>query len=228
MPRRRPIGAAAGHHFRDVAGTARRSSDAAGLSSSDEWQVADQSKAEAPGVSGVAGRYASALFDLARDEGAIDQVSHDFDAFERMLGESPDLARLVRSPVFTADQQVQAVGTILDRAGIGGLAGNLIRLAATKRRLFVVPDMIRGYRALVASSRGIVSASVTVAEDPSPRMMDDIKASLREMAGAEVDVGIKVDPSLIGGIVVEIGSRMVDASLKTKLNSRRIAMKEAR
>jgi F-type H+-transporting ATPase subunit delta len=211
-----------------VTGSRRRSSDTAALTNSDEWQVADKGKAEAPGVSGVAGRYASALFDLAREDKAIDQVLRDLDSFDRMLRDSPDLVRLVKSPIFSAEQQLQAIGTILDRAGIGGLAGNLIRLVASKRRLFVLPDMITAYRALVAKSRGIVPASVTVAEEPTPRVMDDIKATLREMAGSEVDVAVKVDPSLIGGLVVKIGSRMVDASLKTKLNSIRIAMKEAR
>ena len=190
--------------------------------------MAETGKAEAHGVSGVAGRYASALFELARDNNSVDQVSRDLESFERMLAESADLARLVKSPVFTAEEQQNAVGTVLDRAGIGGLASNLIRLAASKRRLFILPDMIRGYRALVQQSRGIVSASVTVAEEPSSRMLNDIKAALREMAGAEVDVAVKVDPALIGGLVVKIGSRMVDASLKTKLNSMRIAMKEAR
>ena len=179
-------------------------------------------------MSGVAGRYASALFELARDEGKVDDVSRDLDRFEAMLKESPDLARLVKSPVFTADEQGRAVASVLERAGITSLAANLIRFVAAKRRLFVLPEMIRGYRALVAKSKGIVAASVTVAEEPSPRTLDDIKAALRDMAGAEVDVGVKVDPSLIGGLVVKIGSRMVDASLKTKLNSIRIAMKEAR
>lgn len=190
--------------------------------------MADKGSHEAPGVSGVAGRYASALFDVAKDEGAIDQVARDLDSFDAMLRDSPDLARLVKSPVFTAEEQGKAVGAILDRAGIRGLSANLIRLVASKRRLFVLPDMIRGYRALVAQSRGIVSASVTVAEQPSPRMTDEIKAALRATVGSEVDVGIRVDPSLIGGMIVKIGSRMVDASLKTKLNSIRIAMKEAR
>lgn len=188
--------------------------------------MADKGKAEAHGVSGVAGRYASALFELAREENAIDQVARDLDSFDRMLAESPDLLRLVKSPIFTAEEQSRAVGTILDRAGIRGLAGNLIRLAASKRRLFVLPDMIRAYRALVAKSRGIVPASVTVAEEPSPRILNEIKTALREMAGSEVDVDVKVDPALIGGLVVKMGSRMVDASLKTKLNSIRLAMKE--
>lgn len=190
--------------------------------------MADTGQADAPGVSGVAGRYASALFEVAKDGNAIDQVARDLDSFDRMLSDSPDLARLVRSPIFTSEEQVKAVSTILDRAGIGGIAANIIRLTASKRRLFIVPDLIRAYRALVAQSRGIVSASVTVAEEPSPRVMEDIRSALREMAGSEVDVGVKIDPALIGGVVVKIGSRMVDASLRTKLNSIRIAMKEAR
>jgi F-type H+-transporting ATPase subunit delta len=201
---------------------------AAGLKSSDGRQVADKGKAEGQGVSGVAGRYATALFELARDGNAIDAVSRDLDSFERMLAGSPDLARLVKSPVFTAAEQTKAIGTIMDRAGIDGLVANLIRFVAAKRRLFLLPEMIRGFRSLVAQSRGIVSASVTVAEEPSPRMLADIKSALRDMAGSDVDVGVKVDPTLIGGMIVKIGSRMVDASLKTKLNSIRIAMKEAR
>ena len=195
---------------------------------SDERQVSKTGNAEAPGVSGVAGRYASALFELARGENVLDQVSADLDAFDAMLAGSPDLQRLVRSPVFTVEEQQRSTAAILDKAGIGGIAGNVIRLVAANRRLFILPDMIRAYRALVARSKGIVSATVTVAEEPSDRMQGEITSALREMAGSEVDVAIKVDPSLIGGLVVKIGSRMVDASLKTKLNSIRIAMKEAR
>lgn len=211
----------------DGTGRARRRT-AAEPSDSDERQVAKTGNAEAPGVSGVAGRYASALFDLAREEKALDDVSRYLDSFDAMLAGSPDLQRLVRSPVFTAEEQQRSIAAILDKAGIAGIAGNVIRLVAANRRLFILPDMIRGYRALVARSKGIVAATVTVAEEPSDRMLSEIKSALREMAGSDVDVGIKVDPSLIGGLVVKIGSRMVDASLKTKLNSIRIAMKEAR
>ena len=195
---------------------------------SDERAVAEKSSHEGPGVSGVAGRYASALFELARDENAIDQVSRDLDGFDGLLRESADLARLIRSPAFSADEQGQAIDAVMSRAGIGGLAANLLRLLAAKRRLFILPDLIRAYRTLVAESKGIVSAEVRLAEQPSARVLEDIKAALREMAGADVDLAVKIDPSLIGGLVVKVGSRMVDASLKTKLNSIRIAMKEAR
>lgn len=190
--------------------------------------MAGKTASEGPGVSGVAGRYASALFELARDEGAVDSVARDLDGFERLMAESPDLVRLVKSPVFTADEQVKAVAALLEKAGIGGLAANLIRLVAAKRRLFVLPDMIRDYRVLVARSKGIVPAELRLAEQPSPRVLDDIKSAIRDMAGSEVDVAVTLDPSLIGGLVVKVGSHMVDASLKTKLNNIRLAMKEAR
>ncbi len=179
-------------------------------------------------MSGVAGRYASALFELARDEKAVDPVARDLDGFDELMRNSSDLTRLIRSPVFTAEDQLKAINAVLDRVGIGGLAANFMRLVASKRRLFVLPDMIRAYRSLVARSRGIVAAEVRLAEEPSPKVMNEIKASLRDMAGSEVDVAVRIDPSLIGGLVVKVGSRMVDASLKTKLNSIRIAMKEAR
>ncbi|WP_375459163.1 F0F1 ATP synthase subunit delta [uncultured Enterovirga sp.] len=190
--------------------------------------MAGKQASEGPGVSGVAGRYGSALFELARDEGRIDEVARDLDSFQRMLDDSADLRRLIRSPVFSAEDQTRAIEAVLGQAGIGGYAANLIRVVAAKRRLFVLPDMIRAYRALVAKSKGIVAAEVRLAEEPSPRIMDDIKSALRDMAGSDVDVDVKIDPSLIGGLVVKVGSRMVDASLKTKLNSIRIAMKEAR
>lgn len=183
--------------------------------------------AEAP-VAGVAGRYASALFELARDTRVLDQVAAELDAFDRMLGTSPDLQRLVKSPVFSAEEQQKAVGAILDRAGLTGVAANFIRLVASKRRLFALPDMIRSFRARVAAHKGIVPAEVRLAEQPSERVLADIKAALRDVAKAEIDLDVRVDPGLIGGIVVRMGSRMVDASLRTRLNGIRLAMREAR
>jgi F-type H+-transporting ATPase subunit delta len=179
-------------------------------------------------VSGVARRYASALFELAQENRSIDAVARDLDAFERLIDESADLRRLIKSPVFTADEQVNAVGAILERAGVGGLAGNFIRLVASKRRLFSLPEMIKAFRVLVAEAKGIVPAEVRLAEEPSPKVLDDIEAALREVAKAEVALDVKIDPSLIGGLVVRLGHRMVDASLRTKLNAIRLAMRDAR
>lgn len=178
-----------------------------------------------PVLSGVAERYASALFDVARDGAGMDAIGADLDRFDAMVRESPDLQRLVKSPAFTAEQQSAAIVALLDRAGIAGLAANFIRLVTSKRRLFALPDMIRAYRRLVAEAKGIVPAQVTLADQPSPAMLDEIRSALRGVAGKDVDVHVKIDPAIIGGLVVKIGSRMVDASLRTKLNSIRLAMK---
>lgn len=177
-------------------------------------------------VSGVAGRYATALFELAGESNAIDAVSTDLDAFTAMLAESEDLRRLVGSPAFSAEEQTAAIKAVLAKAGISGIAANFIGLVASKRRLFALPGMIAAYKALVADAKGIVSAEVTLAEAPAPKRVEEIRAALAAVAGKAVDVAIKVDPALIGGLVVKMGSRMVDASLKTKLNSIRLAMKE--
>jgi F-type H+-transporting ATPase subunit delta len=178
-------------------------------------------------VSGVAGRYASALFDLARENRAMDAIGADLDRFDELYRDSPDLQRLVRSPVFTAEEQVRAISAVLERAGIGGIAGNFIRLVASNRRLFALPDMIRAYRTFVADAKGIVRAEVRLAEKPSDRVLEEIRAALRDVASAEIDLDVRIDPSLIGGLVVRMGSRMVDASLRTKLNHIRLAMREA-
>ena len=193
-----------------------------------ETFVAQSGSQEGPLLSGVAARYAAALFDLAREQNAVDAVGRDLEGFDALVRESPDLTRLLRNPVFTADEQTRAIDAILTRAGISGLTGNFIRLVASKRRLFALQDMIRAYRELVADAKGIVRAQVTLAEPASERVMSEITAALREVAKAEVAVSVKIDPNLIGGLVVKMGSRMVDASVRTKLNSIRLAMKEAR
>ena len=193
-----------------------------------ETFVAQSRSQEGPLLSGVASRYASALFEVAREAGSIDAVMGDLDRFDQMIQGSPDLARLIRNPVFTAEEQERAIGAVLTRAGVSGLTGNFIRLVAMKRRLFALPDMIRSFRRLVSDAKGIVQAQVVLAERPSDAVMSDITAALREVAKAEVALDVKIDPSLIGGMIVKIGSRMVDASVRTKLNSIRLSLKEAR
>jgi F-type H+-transporting ATPase subunit delta len=181
---------------------------------------------EEPIVSGMAGRYARAVFELACEENTLDQVMADLDRFDALVAESPDLLRLVRSPVFGLEQQQAALKAVLDRAGIGGTAANFLQLVTAKRRLFAVRDMIRGLRALVARHKGEVTAHVTVAEPLADRHMAALKDALKSVTGKDVTLDIAVQPAIIGGLVVKIGSRMVDASLKTKLNSIRHAMKE--
>ena len=183
---------------------------------------------EQPIVSGMAGRYATALFELARETNAIDAVKADLERFDALVAENPDLNRLVRSPVFSAAEQLQALSAVLDRAGIGGLAAKFLKLVTMNRRLFAARDMVRGYRELVALHKGEATAEVTVAE----RLKDDhvaaLKSALKAVSGKDVDLAIKIDPAIIGGLVVKLGSRMVDTSLRTKLTAIRHAMKEAR
>jgi F-type H+-transporting ATPase subunit delta len=179
-------------------------------------------------VSGVAGRYATALFELASEAGAIDAVKADLDSFTAMIAESDDLKRLVRSPVFSAEEQEKAIAAILDKAGISGLSANFFKTVAGNRRLFAVEAIIRGFDALAAAARGEVVAEVTVAQPLSDSHAATLKEALDTMTGKHVKLAVEVDPSLLGGLKVKIGSRLVDASLKTKLNSIRYAMKEVR
>ena len=184
---------------------------------------------EEPIISGMAGRYAQALFELALEEKQTDAVKQELEDFDALIGANPDLGRLVRSPVFGADEQLAALSAILDRAGIKGLAANFLRVITTNRRLFAVRDMIRGYRALVARHKGEVVAQVTVAEKLNDRNVDALKDALKSVTGGkDIDLEVNIDPAIIGGLIVKVGSRMVDSSLRTKLNAIKIAMKEAR
>jgi F-type H+-transporting ATPase subunit delta len=176
----------------------------------------------------MAGRYATALFELAREANAIDAVKADVERFDALIGESTDLARLVRSPVFSADEQLHALTAVLDRAGIGGLAAQFLKLVTSNRRLFAARDIIRGYRELVAAHKGEATAEITVAETLKDDHIAALKSALKAISGKDVDLDIKVDPAIIGGLVVKLGSRMIDTSLRTKLNAIRHAMKEAR
>lgn len=178
-------------------------------------------------VSGVAGRYAQALFDLARESGATDKVGADLASFETMIGESDDLRRFLRSPAIPTHEQVNALDGLCRRAGIAGTAADFLKLVAAKRRLFALADMIRDYHALNDAERNVARAEVTVAEPLKDAHVLALKDALARVAGsADVNVHITVDPSLLGGMVVKLGSRMIDSSLRTKLNTMRTRMKE--
>ena len=176
----------------------------------------------------MAGRYATALFELTLEANAVEAVKADLDRFDAIVAESADLNRLVRSPVFSAEEQVQALSVVLDRVGISGLAANFFKLVAANRRLFAVHDMIKAFRALIAQHKGEATAAVTVAEPLKDQHVDALRAALKSVTGKDVDLDIKIDPAILGGLVVKLGSRMVDSSLRTKLNGIKHAMKEAR
>ena len=177
-------------------------------------------------ISGVAERYAGSLFELAADADAIGQVENDLASFEALLNSSEDLVRLIRSPVFSAEEQSKAIGAVLDKAGITGLAGNFLRVVANNRRLFAVPAMIKAFRKIAAEARGEIAAEVTSAHALSAAQEAELKATLKSVAGKDVAISVTIDPSLLGGLVVKIGSRQIDTSLKTKLASLKLALKE--
>lgn len=185
-------------------------------------QVAQQSSP----VSGLARRYATALFELAENDRALIDLETDVGRFSTLHEQSDDLQRFIKSPVFSADDQVRAIASVLDRAEIKGLVANFIKVVAANRRLFVLPEILTEFRRLLAAHRGEAAAEVTSAEPLSDKHVEEIKAALKAALGKDVALETTVDPSVLGGLIVKVGSRMIDGSLRTKLNSLKLAMKE--
>ncbi len=174
---------------------------------------------------GLAGRYANAVFELAQDHKAVDAVSADLAGLHRALQTSPDLARLVRSPVFSAEDHAKALKAILEKMGAHPLTTKFVLLLAQKRRLFVLNQIISAYESLVAKSRGETEAEVTAARPLSDAENAELKAMLKSKLGKEPRLHARIDPTLLGGLIVKVGSRMIDTSLRTKLEGLRGAMK---
>lgn len=181
-----------------------------------------------PKLASVPGRYASALFDLAKDKNTVSDVEADLDRFSGLLGESDDLKRLVRSPVISADDQSRALDMILDKVGVSTLTANFLKLVAQNRRLFAVADMISSFKAIAADARGEVTAEVTSAEALRDDQIEELKAALKAKVGKDVQLKAHVDPSILGGLIVKIGSRMVDTSLRSKLAAMRTQLKSVK
>lgn len=177
-------------------------------------------------TAGAAGRYATALFELAEDAGSLDQAEADLIAVEEALAESDDLSDLLRNPIYTRAQQGAAVAAVADRMGLSALVKNVLGLMATKRRLFAVPQLIRVFKALMADHRGEITAEVTAAralsDAQSSALVDQIKAAM----GREVKLNVTVDEGIIGGLVVRVGSKMIDSSIRSRLAALQNAMKE--
>ena len=160
-------------------------------------------------MASMAGRYAAALFELAKEQKQLDQVERDVAAFLAMLEVSADLVRLVRSPVISAQAQARALEAILARAGISGFTGNFLKLIVRNRRLFAVADMLKAFQSLLARERGEVSADVASAHALSPEQMQVLSDSLKTSIGKNVQIRTRVDPNLLGGLIVKVGSLKV-------------------
>lgn len=174
----------------------------------------------------IARPYAAALYDLAKSENTLDAVEAGLDAIAQLAGESADFDRFLRSPVISADVKAATIDSIIARVNVHPTVAKLIKVVARNGRLFVLPTIIRSFRELAAEGRGEIAAQVTSAAPLSNAQLQTLTQTLKEKIGKTVTFTEHVDPSLIGGLVVKVGSRMIDSSLKTKLTAMKIAMKE--
>lgn len=178
-------------------------------------------------ASGLAGRYALALFELARDRDALETVATDLANFRSLLHESLDLGRLIRSPVLSRDDQGKALNALGERVGFQQLTAQFLGLLAEKRRLFVLPAIIEAYEAMLAEHKGEVGAELVSAVPLTEAQIGAVREQLETSIGKDVTLVSSVDPNLLGGLVVRVGSRMIDASLRTKLHQLEMAMRGA-
>ena len=176
-------------------------------------------------MAGLAERYAAALYELADEGKALDRVAGDLRALAKSIVDSADLLRMIRSPVLDRRDQGRAMKAVLEAMGADALTQKFLGLVAQNRRLFALPAMIRAYLATLAHRRGEIAAEVASAAALTPAQQEAVTSALRQAMGAKVTVETRVDPSLLGGLVVRVGSRMVDSSLKTKLQKLELAMK---
>jgi F-type H+-transporting ATPase subunit delta len=167
------------------------------------------------------------LFDLAKDQGALDQVQSDLSGLKSLLAESVDLTRLIQSPAISRDDQVKALTAVTAKAGASELTTKFLGLLADKRRAFALPDVIEAYGSLLSEEKGEEQAEVISAIALTKEQADDVQQKISKSVGKTVTMTQRVDPSLLGGLVVRVGSRMIDASLKTKLHQLELAMKGA-
>jgi F-type H+-transporting ATPase subunit delta len=178
-------------------------------------------------VAGLAGRYATALFELADEAKALDSVAGDLARIRGLIEGSPDMARFVRSPVFSRDEQGRAIAAVLDRLGVSPLTRNFMGLLAQKRRLFAFLGIAAAFDTLVAARKGETAAAVVSAKPLSPAQRAALQAALKSSIKREIRMTESVDPSLLGGLIVKVGSRQIDSSLKSKLARLERAMKGA-
>ncbi len=179
----------------------------------------------ASGTTGLGARYATALYALADEQKSLDAVAEDLRVLRALIDESADLRRLIRSPVLTRAAQGQAIAALAERAAFQRLVRNILGLLAKNRRLFVLPQVIAAYLTELATRRGEVTAQVTSAQALTEAQRLSLDERLRRAVGGKVAIELRVDPRLLGGLIVKLGSRMVDASLSSKLHRLQLAMK---
>lgn len=180
---------------------------------------------ESPILTGLAGRYATALYELADEAKALDQVAGDLAKLKSSIGESSELRRLISSPLIPRDQQQKAMMALIEKLGVADLTRRFVGMIARNRRLFWLPQIIDAFTALLAEHRGEIVAVVTSAKALTAPQAESVTNALRAAVGKKVMVSLGVDPKILGGLKVKVGSRLVDASLASKLQRLQLAMK---
>ena len=176
-------------------------------------------------AAGLAGRYATALYELADEAKQLDAVASDLARIRAMIDESDDLRRVIASPLISREQQAKSIDAIVAQAGIGDLTRRFVRIVASNRRLFALRSIIEVFIRMLAERRGELTAEVISAKPLSPQQAEAVNAALRGAVGRKVSMDLKVDPKLLGGLRVKVGSRLVDASHASKLQRLQLAMK---
>jgi len=174
---------------------------------------------------GLAGRYATALFEIARDGRSIDRVEQSLSDVRDALAQSDDYRRLTTSPLVSRGDAERAVLATADGLGLDPTTRSFLGVLAQNRRLGQLPAVVRAYRRLAAAHRGEATAEVVSAHPLAPDQVDQLRQSLRTRVGRDVSVDLRVDPDLLGGLVVRVGSQMIDSSIRTRLNTLAQAMK---
>ncbi len=177
-------------------------------------------------ASGVSGRYATALFELAKEQKSLDAVEGDLASLSSALEDSADLRALVTSPLYGRDQQSAAIASLVKKMKLGKLAGNTLALMASKGRIRFTSRLIADFNSLLAAERGEISAEVVSAVPLSDAQTEALKEKIRAAIGKDVSLTVNVDERLLGGLVVKVGSRMIDTSIRSKLASLQTVMKE--
>ena len=178
-------------------------------------------------ASGLGGRYAAALYDLAREAGTVDEIRAELGALTGALKESPQFAQFVKSPLNDREAQGRAMAALLEAAGACDLTRRFIGVVIANRRLAELPEIIAAFHAIVAQAKGEVAAEIVSAHPLNDAQTARLKEKIRAIAGSDVQLDSRVDPALLGGFVVKIGSQMIDASLKTQLSRLQSILKEA-
>ncbi len=175
---------------------------------------------------GIAERYATAILELAKDGKSIAKIESDLDSLESALADSDDFRALISSPLYSRDQQAAAIDAIAKKMKLSPTMANSVRLMAIKRRLFVLPQLASALRGLIAEEKGEVTAEITAAKSLTKAQQDKLAKTLKASVGKDVKINLSVDESLIGGLIVQVGSKMVDTSIRSKLHNLQNAMKE--